>query len=329
MFMPLVETAIAFTVVMLAASLFVSALVHGIQHVLKWRAKTLNQMLRQLLHGFLDANDDPDLAKQHAVVRQRTWQFAHDMLSDPSLQPHDADADPVTDPAKLAEGVDYVHPDDLVALVENYEGKPEMPERWVGKNASYSVSKFTEYVKKWFVTIEGTHAQAYKQKVRRLTLGVSCVVVVLFCLDGFQLIKTLWQSRTKADALAKQAEPLKTVAARLDADTPTQLGLEMEKTATILDEADVGIGWQSSWMTRNWCAYRGHCSSFTGPPPSLRRLIADAVLWFFGLVFSCVMLSLGAPFWVTTLSSLIRLQNEVQDRKQVPPPPGPGLKVQP
>jgi hypothetical protein len=319
MFMPLIETAIAFTVVMLAASLFVSAAVHVIQSLLKWRGRTVMEMLTQLMHGFQDANDDPDLKDptKRGAAHARATQFASDLLSDPSLHSREAALEWQDDPDKLAQQVEYVHPEDVIALATNYTGTPDLPAKWVGDNKPYAkVKSFTDYVRNWFVTVEGTHAQAYKRKIRRLTLGVSCVVVVLFCLDGFQLIKTLWNSRLRADSLAKQAQPLQAVAARLDADTVPQLGLEMEKTATIIDEAEVGIGWQSSWMTRRWCAYRGACAD---PPPTTGRLLADALRWLFGLLFSCVMLSLGAPFWVTTLSSLIRLQDEVQKRKQISP----------
>ena len=45
-----------------------------------------------------------------------------------------------------------------------------------------------------------------------------------------------------------------------------------------------------------------------------------------GLVFSCAMLSLGAPFRATTLGSLVNLTNAVQKAKSAPaadPPKGP------
>src|SRR5256885_7250356 len=105
MFMPLVETAIAFTVVILAASLFVSAIVHLIQSVLKWRGHTVKQMLTQLMHGFQDANDDADLKdpNKRASAHARARQFASDVLSDPSLHSREKSLEWQDDPDKLAE----------------------------------------------------------------------------------------------------------------------------------------------------------------------------------------------------------------------------------
>jgi hypothetical protein len=145
------------------------------------------------------------------------------------------------------------------------------------------------------------------------------------------LVGALYRSRTGADALAKQADALQTVATRLGvagaapatSETPRdttakEMALELQKTATMLDDAQVGIGWQNSWITKRWCVYRGACTD-AGPAPTAGRLAVDVMLWLLGLVLSCVMLSLGAPFWVSTMSSLINLQNAVQGEKQGKP----------
>jgi hypothetical protein len=311
MFMPLVETAIAFSVVMLAASLFVSAIVHLIEAALMWRGESVRQILATLMHGF-----DGDGSKSDA--------FAEEILGSPLLHDHATHKRGKANKRSLTRSVDYLHPEDLINIVHRHSKAGAMKSEWTTAKAGAPVDDFAKYVHTWYTTVEATHAQAFKRRVRRLTAGVSCAIVVLFCLDGLQLIKTLWSSRMKADAVAKQAGTLVDVAARLDADTPKQLGLELEKTATILDEAQVGIGWQNSWMTRRWCAYKGACSD---PPPTRGRLIADVMFWLFGLAFSCVLLSLGAPFWVSSLSWLIRAQNEVQARRQIPPPPGVGAQA--
>jgi hypothetical protein len=329
MFVPLVETAIAFAAVMLATSLFVSAIVQLVQNVLHWRGRTLMDMVMMLFVGFRDRHDDPDAHDQAAASR-----FAEQVLTDSTLHAYGVMTRYGSDPKKLANLIDYIAPDDLLAVVAMYAEDGKLPKDWFRKGEVppwATVTEFAAYLKKWFVTVEATHAQEYKRSMRRLTLGISCLVVVLFCLDGLQLVRTLWQNRTAAEALAKQVDTIQATAGRLgfgettERDTTSkELALELQKTATILDEAEVGIGWQSAWITKRWCAYKG-CNDL--PQPSKLRLLADAMMWLFGLAFSCVMLSLGAPFWVTTLSSLIRLQNEVQRRKQQPPPPGIGSQT--
>jgi hypothetical protein len=343
MFVPLVETAIAFAAVMLAVSLFVSALVQVIQNLLHWRGKTLVDTLKQLFVGFRDFHDDPDAHDDTTATR-----FAHEVLGDPSLHARDVMLKWSDDPQRLAESIEYIHPDDLITLVHNRSGVPHAPDAngplpatWTGasdkKPKPFATTKnFSSWVRRWFPTVEATHAQEFKRRVRRLTLVVSCTVVVLFCLDGLQLVRTLWYNRTAAENLSKQVDTLNATAARLgvagagatsDPDKSNKdLALELQKTATLLDDAGAGIGWQNSWITKRWCAYKGYCAD---PPPQRPRLFLDLLLFLTGLAFSCVMLSLGAPFWVTTLSSLIRMQNEVQTRRQQPPPPGIGAQTLP
>jgi hypothetical protein len=386
--MPLIETAVAFVAAMLAASLFVSALVQMIQNGLHYRGRTVVAMLETLLDGFLVYHNDsdallanqpvdtPDTVAARGRIKQRLNAFVNDVLSDPALHAREVKLQYDDDPEKLAELIEYIHGDDLIGLAHNYAeswppGKRSadaapvpaqveqaafapntlqqvagrdnrwLPVEWVGAppagddrgKAFATTANFAAYVSRWFPTIEATHSQQFKRRIRRLTIGISCLVVVLFSLDGLQLMRTLYHSRTGADAIAKQVDTLQATAGRLgvagapagpDHDVATQdLALELQKTATILDDAQIGIGWQNSWITRRWCEFKGVCSDGT-TPPSLRRLLLDVLVWLFGMAFSCVMLSLGAPFWVTTLGWVIRFQNEVQGRKQEPPNPGVG-----
>jgi hypothetical protein len=375
--MPVVETGIAFVAVMLAASLLVSALVQLVQGWLNYRGESLSQMLRTVIRGFLLFHNDADALaaeqpKADPKARERVeacaLAFVRDVLTDPSLHArHDAQqyAD---DPEKLAALVDYLNPDDLIVLANNYaqsyppgkhaagvpvqpvanakvapatareavEGaETPLPVEWVGASEDGSpkpwatTANFAAYVLRWFPTIEATHAQEFKRKIRRLTIGLSSLLVVLFCMDAFQLGRALWQSRTGRAAMVAQGDALEVVAARLgvagatrttdaagfavERDATTKdVALEIQKLGAMLDDAGIGIGWQNAWITRRWCAFRGACAD---PPPSVGRLIADAALWLLGLFVSCVLLSLGAPFWVSTFSRLIRMRNEVEVRR--------------
>jgi hypothetical protein len=394
--MPLIETALAFVAAMLAASLFVSALVQLLQNGLHYRGRTVVQMLKTLLNGFLVYHNDPDAllvddprrskqkdpvgyAAAQKRIDARLNQFAHDVLSDPALHSREVKLEYGDDDAKLASLIEYIHPDDLIGLAYNYaesyppgkhaEGAPGfprpvepasvapstvdqvaarklpnqwLPEVWVGMGTGAdkqaapkpyaTAANFASYVDRWFGTIEATHSQQFKRRIRRLTVGVSCLVVVLFCLDGLQLIRTLYHSRTAADSLAKQADTLQATASRLSVagsapstevdKTAKDLLLELQKTSSILDDAAVGIGWQNSWITRRWCVFKGVCKDGE-MPTTAGRLLLDVMVWLFGLIFSCVMLSLGAPFWVSTMGSLIKFQNDVEGRRRddtTPPP---------
>lgn len=316
---PLLETAAAFAAVMLVTSLFVSAAVQVIQSLLALRPKILGGMLITLARTYRETPGSlpPTFAQQKA--------FAEAILSHHLL--HTAETIDATgdDAAKLAKRVDYLDKDDLVELVKNHfpaEAETEPAIRAVVKD----VEKFEAFVAQWFDTIGATASQAFKKRIRHITVGVSCAVVVLFNLDGLHLVGDLYRDQVARDVLVRQADTLRDTASRLGvleavgAAAPRdaaikELVVEMKKTASILDEASPGVGWQGSWIVKRWSAYeaaRAERPACAG----MGRLAADALFWIAGLLFSCVMLSLGAPFWATMLGGLVNLGNAVQKVKK-------------
>ncbi|WP_437618285.1 hypothetical protein [Sorangium sp. So ce1151] len=345
---PLLETALAFAMIMLTASLFVSAVVQVIVNVGRYRSCVLIHMLRSLMHGFRAFHRDPDVVDpatgrpaRDALARNEACEmrFVHEVLADPVLHARSAELVYGSDPARLALLVEYIDADDLITIaagasvmVEGEGRERLLPARWVscGQGSPGAVKRyatldqFAAYVRRWFPTLEGTASQTFKQRARRLTLLVSMMLVVLFNFDGFQVLARLHQGGASRAQVIAQADTLTATATRLGerpAGAPDErpdatledLGLEMQKTATLLDEANLGIGWQQSWIVKRFGAYRG---DLLAPRPTALQLLRDTLFWLAGLAFSCGMLSLGAPFWVTTFSRLIQMRNEVQYRKR-------------
>ncbi|MGK3992822.1 hypothetical protein [Sorangium sp. So ce1024] len=348
---PLLETALAFALIMLTASLFVSAVVQVVINVGRYRSCILTHMLRSLIHGFRTFHRDPEVVDPvtgrpapDALSRNEACEmrFVHEVLADPVLHARSAKLAAGTDPEQLALLVEYIDADDLITIAAgasvavDAEGRERLlPGRWVSCGHGGAVvtkryatlDQFSAYVRRWFPTLEGTASQTFKQRARRLTLLVSMMVVILFNFDGFQVLARLHQNGgsrahvvaqadTVLDAatrLGERPSPQGAPAAELTDVTLKDLGLEMQKTATILDEAKLGLGWQESWIVERFLAYRG--DSLSAPPTTL-QLLRDTLFWLAGLAFSCGMLSLGAPFWVTTFSRLIQMRNEVQHRKR-------------
>jgi hypothetical protein len=361
---PLVETAIAFAILMLTAALFVSALVQLVQKIGRYRSQTVAGMVKSVIHGFRVYHDDSDILaaedekdpekKMHrAAENERVeLQFVNDILSDPVLHTRAERVKYGDDSERLAKLVEYIHGDDLTALVFNWskyyarEASPPaepdasrdpistrqvasaavdlpLPAQWVGSGKPYATTgNFAAYVGRWFATLESTATERFKKRIRALTIVISAVVIVLFNLDGAHLIRELYRNSGARTALTAQLSTLELTAGRLgvrgalqdgpEADTTNrELALELQKTASILDDADVGIGWQNSWIVARWCAYRGECRG-TALPPTRGSILLDTFAWLSGLLFSCVMLSLGAPFWYGALASLLNLKNEVQ-----------------
>jgi hypothetical protein len=388
---PLMETALAFVAAMLAASLFVSALVQVLQGVGRYRARTVSELLHSLIHGFRVYHNDADILaaeaaptpaeKRKALADANKCEdvFVKDILVDPVLHQRGEEIQYQDEPQQLCRMVEYIDEGDLIRLGRNYaeyyellrkQGNPPgvapppaapasaappvaaavaaappppaapqgpplavlpLPLVWVG-GASHAdkpyadTQKFGEYVTQWFTTLEGTAAESFKKRIRRLTLVIACSVVVLFNLDGIDLVRGLFANGNARAALGAQAGTLQDTADRLriagfDGGAQSQalsnhdLALVMQKTATILDEVNIGIGWQNSWITRRWAAYKG-VSAIPGLPPTRVRLVLDTLSWVLGLFFSAAMVSLGSRFWLSMLAKVLPLKNEVQYRKQ-------------
>ena len=202
------------------------------------------------------------------------------------------------------------------------------------QKAVVDVEAFTAFVQRWYETIGATSSQHFKLRMRRLTLVVSCLIVIAFNFDGIRLLGDLHRDETERGALAHEIEAIQRSARQLGADRaegespvlkPSSevdpavraLTVEMRRTARILEDSGLGVGWQSSYIFGRWQAYRHHGDG-KERAPSDREMLADTLLWLAGIVFSCVMLSLGAPFWATTLGSLVNLTNAVQKAKTGP-----------
>jgi hypothetical protein len=311
---PLIETAAAFAAVMLVASLFVSALVQAIQSGLRLRAAGLSDMLLTLIHNYteihgIDLDEEGEKAFVEALV---THPLLHSRRTRKAAR------------AGTTRPIEYLDQKDLIDLVKTEMTRTTKSARAVQK-AVHDVEQFTRFVERWYETVGATASQHFKHRMRQLTLLVSCVVVVAFNFDGLQLIDALHSDSSQRTALAREIAAIQDTSRKLapprgageepafiaSSDATLQaLTREMNATSKLLEETGAGVGWQSSFIAQRWRAHqRQEARSLDA------RALGDAVLWLAGLVFSCVMLSLGAPFWATTLGSLVNLTNAVQKAK--------------
>lgn len=308
---PLIETAAAFAAVMLVTSLFVSAVVQVIQSLLGLRPQILGGMLVTALRGYRDR------AGLSAPTDQEEQAFVEAILGNPLLHTATAVAAAKKGKATLSRTIDYLHMDDLVALVRR-SFEDGAPATGPVRDVVTDLRKFEDFIARWYGTIGATASEHFKRRMRHITTVVSCLVVLGFNVDGIHLIGDLYRDQAARTTLRVEADDIRKTAARLgqipaeegtaarrEADVQA-LTAELAKTAAILDQPAAGIGWQDSWILKRWRA---------SPPVPPVRLAADVALWIAGLVFSCVMLSLGAPFWATTLGRLVNLGNAVQKWK--------------
>jgi hypothetical protein len=363
---PIIETAIAFVAIMLAASLAVTAIVRLIHAARRTRSEGVPNMLIRLHHGFLVSHDQKcELGDAHER------QFVADVLSSPVLHTterykelreaiHELTLDnPFVDPEekhakrhadevkrykaaykKLSRSLEYLSEDDLLAIIEERSVEREVggekvqviPGSWRDglPDEEATTEIFADYVKRWFKTVEGTVAQQFGERARKLAISVSCLVVVLLNLDGLRLAQTLHQNRVLSESLVARVSLLQESADRLEVQEGSGLGsygdelspdqswedlkLDVQNAAAFMTNDALPLGWQNSYITKKWCAYRESCKSDT--PVRLGSMAGQGALWILGLLFSCVLVSQGAPFWVNRLRELLRLKNAVQARKE-------------
>ena len=264
---PLIETAAAFAAVMLVVSLFVSALVQAIQSGLGLRAAGLDDMLLSLIHNYgilheQDLSEDEEKAFVDAVV-------THPLLH--PLRPKRLGG------AKVTRPIEYLDQNDLVDLVKTETSQPTPRGRAVLK-AVVDVAKFTAFVERWYETVGATSSQHFKLRMRRLTLLVSCLIVVAFNFDGIRLIGDLHRDEAERGALAHEIEMIQQSSRQLAArrsegaeggDAATrappavepalhELTEELRRTSRLLEGSGLGVGWQSSYIVSRWSAHAHH-----------------------------------------------------------------------
>jgi hypothetical protein len=126
--MPLVETALAFVAAMLGASLVVNGAVQTLLTLGHHRSRTVEDMLRSLIHGFrffyndLAVIDDPSMkvAKDPVKLSDSAEVFVQDVMTDPTIYARGSATRYGSNAVDVTTFVQYVGQQDLVDLAYNH-----------------------------------------------------------------------------------------------------------------------------------------------------------------------------------------------------------------
>jgi len=346
-------TVIGFSAVMLTVSLVVMALVRVVQYLKRDRGKTLGEMLGSLNVGYRLAHGDQaqpgDDAQSAFVLDIMSFPTLHSPATVQKFRsPAKSARGVVQGMDRLSQSVEYISQEDLILIIQRLaalehdadaappwinapDPSAEVPPRWYGKlsPANRKLDVFIAYVKDWFETVEATTSERFKLATRRLTFTISCVVVVLVNIDSIKLVSNLYHSASARDEMSARAEGLLAMANNMGVahtEGPPQtdregllkdVGGELTQLNTVLNIPDLEFGWESSWICKAWCTYQSHCTSGEVTPKEQTRgdWILMGLRWLVGLTVSCIMLSLGAPFWAGQLKNVLNLRNSVQSAK--------------
>ncbi len=191
-----------------------------------------------------------------------------------------------------------------------------------------TLAKFAEYVQHWYPTFEATATQTFKGRIRRLTRVVVCSLVVLLNIDSVGLAVTLYRNSggsysERIPELQQQANRLGVANVNVNVDIePVPADSTAKPTPadpafllSALDDPTLGLGWQGSSIVDTWCSHTQKCPSSKVSLGGWQTASATT-LWLFGLILSCALLSLGAPFWYNALAGLLNLRNAVQTKNE-------------
>ena len=118
-----------------------------------------------------------------------------------------------------------------------------------------------------------------------------------------------------ASSVAAPASSVAAPASSASASPPPPPPADLKLLLSGLDDPMLGLGWQSSQIVDTWCAYTGKCPSSQEALSGWQAANAT-IVWLFGLLLSCALLSLGAPFWYNALAGLLNLKSAVQTKNE-------------
>lgn len=344
------ETAIAFTLVILAASLMINVIVRIYDTLTHARARGVQAMLRQLYRGYLRT------LKLSAPIGGEN-RFLDDVLSSPILHSADSydalktqkaglrallDANSAKAGAALGKAhgsIEYLLEADLVAVIRHAEDAEVRG--WFDDCAAAGPAalearraELSTYIDKWFTTAAATAANQFGKISRRKAMSVAAILVVALNLDAIRLAYDLYRDRAldarvvqHVDDMASTAERILPTAAAHPEGAPAtpgaedlgQLQADLQKTMALFTVERIPIGWNDSYISKRWCKYHDDCDDPNIAKPTRAQMLMDVIYWLLGLFAAWLMLSLGAPFWVKVLENLIGMRDALKPPASKPP----------
>jgi hypothetical protein len=172
---------------------------------------------------------------------------------------------------------------------------------------------FHDYCTRWFPTVESNASTAFGAEQRGVARSIAGLAVVLLNLDAIHLAYDLYRDRAVSDQLAARVDEVVALSKQIHDDKPdaplSASTQELSKAAAILTTEHVPIGWHDSYIAKRWCAYHDDCDDPTITKPTKGALELDILMWLLGLGTSWMLLSLGAPFWVSMIERITGLAN--------------------
>jgi hypothetical protein len=316
-----IDVLIGLSLVMLVVSLAVTAITQFLLAVLNSRGRNLGAGLANLLRQ-IDPKLTEKLAQEistgvltHPLVagsfggkgavvhREEFTKLLMDLGSGEGLKTLDSDAQEALKLLLTRNGID--RPSETLASIrltalELERTHPELAEdarhtmAIIANASSHLVAK----VNSWFDRTIDRVKIRFTVTTRTLTFLSALLVAFVVQLDAFALINGLSVNDQLRTQLAAQAIK--------------GINIEQGKASSALSDL------KTSDVSQNLNQYLGNLAQFG--VIKVPHAIADYAGWpdkLPGILFSVLLLSLGAPFWYTTLSTLLRLRSALAEKDDV------------
>lgn len=315
----MLDVAIGIAFVYLLVSLLCSAIVEGVEAVLKRRSSDLERGIGELLHdpsllarlyshplinGLFKGTYKPGMRNLPSYIPARSFSLAiMDLLISPDPSQHEG----VAGAAGPATGAGV----STAALVGGMTGDPLADQArhavlTLVNAAAGDAQKARENIEFWFDTAMDRVSGGYKRRAQRALFIIGVIVAVGLNIDTVRILRELMTNKAKREAVVAIAtnhakQPAGEIANELDSVSMEldRLGLPLGWPSCLkCDQRKVKVAdacWQECWM---------------------RNIRSAGGLPIFGWLLTAFAVCLGASFWFDVLNKFIVVRSTVKPKEK-------------
>jgi len=329
----ILDVAIGLIFVFLVVSIIITAVSELISSGLKWRAKNLEEGIRNLLQ--------PNVAKTTTPAHEIADKiYSHPLVNSlsrpggkPSYIPSRTFAISLLDALASANAAAPKAKEDLQGFINSIPNEDlKRALNALSEEAGNDLEKLKENIEIWFNNAMDRVSGWYKRRTQVVHLLLGIVFAFGLNVDTFLIAKTLANDSALRDSLVAQAQEL----AKDKPEPGKDAKKEIQERIKQLGGLGLAIGWSDQPVEglREWPGWL--------PWTKVKSLADQDITWgdlwaqtlrfhFVGWLLTAFAASLGAPFWFDLLNRFMNLRSvgkapeeKPKSPKEVPQPMAPG-----
>ena len=286
------EVAIGLFFIYWLLSVICSALNEIISCIFSIRAKTLEKGIRNLLNDPKGTGLTKDFYNHSLIKALKKGR------KNPSYIPARTFALALMDvifPSKLSHSKKVEEVRDIIAKIQNDKLKETL--LILIDESESKINKFRENIENWFNDSMDRVSGWYKRKVQLIIVLLAVVVSALFNADTIMITKNLWYDSTLRAVIIATTEEVVRQPLTINQDktsTKEETGEASSTKSPLLKLEQLQREIQSLPLPLGWY--------------EIPRKFKDWAIKIFGLLFTAVAVSLGAPFWFDLINKILKIR---------------------